>query len=43
MSEMILTALFLIACWVFMIRVSVPMLEEWLEAMNTDETTHKED
>lgn len=43
MSEMILTALSLIACWAFFILHTVPMLEEWLEAMTTDDTTHKED
>ena len=43
MSEMILTALSLIACWIFMIRYSVPMLEEWLEAMTTDDTTERKD
>ena len=44
LSEIILTILALIACWIYMARVSVPALLEWLEAMNTDETSvRKED
>lgn len=43
MSEMILTALALIACWAFICFHSVPMLLEWLEAMNTDDTTFDEE
>lgn len=38
-SEIILTILAVIACCVFMIRYSIPLLLEWLEALSIDETT----
>lgn len=40
--EIILTIPALIVCWIFMVRYSMPMLLEWLEAMNTDETSARE-
>lgn len=43
MSEMILTVLALIACWIFFIRHTVPLLEEWLEAITQDETTDRKE
>lgn len=43
-GELIQTILALIACWIFIVRYSIPMLEEWLEGMCIDETTvRKED
>ena len=38
-SEIILTILAVIVCCVFMIRYSIPLLIEWLEALSIDETT----
>lgn len=43
MDEIIKTILALIACWYFIVRYSIPMLEEWLEGLSIDETTERND
>lgn len=42
-GEIIQTILALIACWYFIVRYSIPMLEEWLEGLSIDETTERND
>lgn len=42
-GELIQTILALIACWIFIVRYTIPMLEEWLEGLSIDETTERND
>jgi hypothetical protein len=42
-NEIILTGLAAIVCCVFMIRYSIPLLLEWLECLDIDDTTTGED
>ena len=42
-GEIILTGLAAIVCCVFMIRHSIPLLLEWLDTMNIDDTTTGKD
>lgn len=42
-GEIIQTILALIAGWYFIVRYSMPMLEEWLEGLSMDDTTEGSD
>ena len=41
MNDIILTILFMLVLDVYMIKCLLPLLSEWLEAINTDDTSVK--